>query len=260
MFQFRAKKLRSCDSRRKPCGICRPGNLSKWLVTATCVLTVTFGISHQVSRGSSVSQNGGDSIAATRSESGPGLTQEKTHRYRLDATKSEFIARASAGGLLWFKGHDHRILIREFTGEAKLTPGSISPASLEIAARTASMVETSSVFTEPQKQIINKELREIVLLPDQHPEIVFRSTSVTGKATTSNAYELRITGNLTLNGITRQIAIPTSVTVNGNELRAQGEFDINRGDFKVKATSAVHGLVRVRNKVKFTFDIVGHEE
>jgi hypothetical protein len=47
------------------------------------------------------------------------------------------------------------------------------------------------------------------------------------------------------------------VTVTGDELRAQGEFSINRGDFKIKATSAVHGLVRVRNRVEFTFDIVG---
>jgi polyisoprenoid-binding protein YceI len=64
---------------------------------------------------------------------------------------------------------------------------------------------------------------------------------------------------LTLHGVTRPITIPTKVTVTGNELRAQGEFSINRGDFKVKATSAVYGLVRVRDKVKFTFDIVGHQ-
>jgi polyisoprenoid-binding protein YceI len=122
------------------------------------------------------------------------------------------------------------------------------------------MVETSSVFTDQQKQIINKELREIVLQPNQYPEIVFRSTNVTGKATAPNQYDLKITGDLTLHGVTRPITIPTQVTVTGNELRAQGEFSINRVDFKVKATSAVHGLVRVRNKIKFTFDMVGHQQ
>ena len=39
---------------------------------------------------------------------------------------------------------------------------------------------------------------------------------------------------------------------------AQGEFPVNRGDYNVKATSAVHGLVRVRDKLKFTFHIVAH--
>jgi hypothetical protein len=38
-----------------------------------------------------------------------------------------------------------------------------------------------------------------------------------------------------------------------------GEFSINRSDFKVKATSAFHGLIRVRDKVKFEFDIVGEK-
>src|SRR6266853_4163482 len=179
-------------------------------------------------------------------------------RYTLDASQSKFIAHALRGGLLWFKGHDHLVAVREFTGEAQMTPDTLTPASLEITAKTASMEETSSVFTAPQKQIINKELREIVLLPDQYPDIVFRSTNVNGKAIGNGQYELKITGDLTLHGMTRQITIPTKVTVAGNDLRAQGEFSVNRSDFKVKATSAAHGLVRVRNKIKFTFDIVGH--
>lgn len=179
--------------------------------------------------------------------------------YRLDASESKFIAHAYAGGLLWFKGHDHLIAVRDFSGEAQLTPVTITPASLQIVAKAGSMVETSSVFTEPQKQIINNELREIVLQPDQYPEIVFRSTQVTGKAISDNQYDLRIKGDLTLHGVTRQITIPTKVTITGRELRALGEFSIDRGDFKVKATSAFHGLVRVRDKVKFTFDIVGHQ-
>ena len=179
-------------------------------------------------------------------------------RYTVDASQSKFIAHALRGGLLWFKGHDHLVAVREFTGEAQLSPESITNSSLRITAKTESMVETSSVFTDQQKQIINKELREIVLLPAQYPEIVFRSTNVSGKQNGSQ-YDLKIIGDLTLHGVTRQITIPTKVTVTGNDLRAQGEFSVSRDDFKVKATSAFHGLVRVRNKLKFTFDIVGHQ-
>lgn len=47
--------------------------------------------------------------------------------------------------------------------------------------------------------------------------------------------------HLNLRGVTRQIEIPTKVTVNSNDLRAVGEFSIDRGDFNVKATSAFHG-------------------
>ena len=179
--------------------------------------------------------------------------------YALDSSQSKFVARAFAGGLLWFKGKDHLVAVREFTGEAHITPGSITPAALEINAKAASMVETRDVFTEQEKQIINKELREIVLEPDKYPDINFKSTRVTGKSTGADRYELKIEGNLTLHGVTRPITIPTEVALTGNDMRARGEFSIERDDFGIKATSAFHGMVRVRNNIKFTFDIVGHQ-
>ena len=156
------------------------------------------------------------------------------------------------------KGHEHLVAAREFSGEARITPGKINAASLQLTVKTDSMVETSDAFTEPQKQIINKELREIVLEPGKYPEIVFKSTEVTGKSLGNGPYDLKIRGDLTLHGVTRHVVIPAKITLAGNTLRATGEFSIDRNDFKVKATSAFHGMVRVRNKVKFTFDIVGY--
>ena len=179
-------------------------------------------------------------------------------RFRLDSSQSKFIAHALRGGLLWFKGHEHLVAAGAFTGEAEITPDKITPASLQLTVKTDSMVETSDAFTEQQKQIINKELREIVLEPAKYPEIAFKSTDVTSKPLGNGQYDLNIRGDLTLHGVTRHIVIPAKVTLTGNNLRAVGEFSIDRSDFNVKATSAFHGLVRVRNKVKFTFDIVGH--
>lgn len=190
----------------------------------------------------------------------PAAQANSTLRFRLDSGRSEFIAHALRGGLLWFKGHEHLVAAQEFSGEAKFTPGNIPASSLELIVRTDSMEETSDAFTEQQKQIINRELREIVLEPEKYPEIVFKSTQVGGKALGNDQYDLRIAGDLTLHGATRRIVIPVKITLTGNDLRAVGEFSIDRSDFNVKATSAFHGMVRVRNKVKFTFDIFGHED
>jgi hypothetical protein len=179
-------------------------------------------------------------------------------RFQLDPAQSKFIAHALRGGLLWFKGHEHLVAAREFSGEAQITMGSMTPAALWLAVHANSMVETSDAFTEAQKQIINKELRDIVLEPEKYPEIIFKSNEVTGKANRSGGYDAKIGGDLTLHGVTRHIVIPAQVTLNGSELRAAGTFTIDRSDFNVKATSAFHGMVRVRKTVKFTFDIVGH--
>jgi polyisoprenoid-binding protein YceI len=188
----------------------------------------------------------------------PGPQANGGNRFRLDPAQSKFIAHALRGGLLWFKGHEHLVAAREFTGEAQITPDRITPASLQLTVKTDSMVETSDAFTEPQKQIINKELREIVLEPVKYPEIVFKSTEVKGKLLSPGQYDLKIGGDLTLHGVTKHIEIPAKVTVTERDLRAVGEFSIDRSDFNVKATSAFHGMVRVRKKVTFTFDIVGH--
>jgi len=182
---------------------------------------------------------------------------QTTLRFRLDPGQSKFVAHALAGGLFWFKGHNHLVAARDFAGVAEITPNSITPASLELRVKSDSLVETSDVFTEPQKQIINKELREIVLDPARYPEIVFQSTDVTGKLNGST-YDLKIGGNLSLHGVTRRIVIDAKVTLTGNDMRSVGEFDVDRNDFGVKATSTFHGLVRVKGKIHFTFDIVGH--
>ena len=176
--------------------------------------------------------------------------------YRLDAARSKFMIRAFAGGPLWFKGHDHFVQARDFAGEARLTPGSVSPASLTLSVRAASLAETREVFNEQQKKIIDGELRDIVLEPDKYPEITFKSTDVSVEPRGGDLFALKLGGDLTLRGVTRHVNIPAEVTLRGDELRARGEFDIKRGDFKVPATSAFHGTVRVRDRLKVSFDIV----
>lgn len=178
--------------------------------------------------------------------------------YRLDAAQSQFMVHAPRSGLLWFRGHNHFIKVGDFSGEVEITPDVINPASLRMKIRADSLEETGANFTSQQKQIIKKELDEIVLETAKYPEITFRSTDVTGKFK-GTQFAAKIGGEITLHGVTRRIVIPAVVTLNGNDLRAKGEFTINRGDFKVKATSAFHGLVRVGGKLKFTFDIVAHK-
>ncbi|MGH9881855.1 MAG: YceI family protein, partial [Pyrinomonadaceae bacterium] len=181
-----------------------------------------------------------------------------TMRYRIDPKRSDLMVRAFSGGLLWFKGHDHFVRPSDFSGEVELTPGAITPASLLLTIRASSVEETRPIFTPPQKKIINKELNEIVLEPAKYPDIVFKSTDVTGKLKADGHYEAKVGGDLTLHGVTHHITIPADVTLDGNSLRARGEVEFNRSDYKVKATSAMHGTIRVRDKLKLTFDIVAN--
>src|SRR5678809_210060 len=153
-----------------------------------------------------------------------------TVTYNLDASQSKFMAHANRSGLLWFKGHSHHLAASDFSGQVELTPDTITPASMRLIVKAASLHETGADFTEPQKQIINKELKDIVLLPDQYPDITFQSTNVTAKRLGGDRYDVKINGNLTLHGVTKPVTIPATITLKGGLLRAVGEFSIDRDD------------------------------
>jgi polyisoprenoid-binding protein YceI len=177
-------------------------------------------------------------------------------RFRLDAARSTFMVHANRAGLAWFKGHSHRIAVKDFSGEVSLALDALNPASLELTVRVNSLEETDPVFTREQKAIIKKELDELVLESAKYPEIKFKSTDVNGSITHA-AFDVQIGGELTLHGVTRHITIPARVTLDGDSLRAVGEFEINRKKYGVKATTAARGLVRIRHGIKFKFDIIG---
>lgn len=180
-------------------------------------------------------------------------------RYRIDPGQSRFTVEAFSGGLLWFIGHNHLFAIRDFSGEARITPDALAPASLQISVKANSLEETQEAFTPQQKQIINTGARNTVLEADKYPEIIFRSAEVTAEKTGENQYKAKIAGDLTLHGVTRRISIPALLSIDGNTLRASGEFSINRSDYNVKTVSIKMGTIRIRNKVKFSFYIVANK-
>ena len=176
-------------------------------------------------------------------------------QYRLNASKSKFLVFANRTGLAYFKGKSHQIAVRDFEGEASLDPTALNPASLEMMVKSASLEETRDVYTDKEKGIINQELNDIVLETAKYPEITFKSTEVKG-ALKNGVFNLKIGGDITLHGVTKHIVIPATVTLEGNELHAKGEFKLNRKEFHVNATEAFHGFVKVKHVIRFAFDII----
>jgi polyisoprenoid-binding protein YceI len=175
--------------------------------------------------------------------------------YRVDAAQSKFMVHAHRGGLLWFKGNDHFVKVGTYSGEVRLDPAQANAASLVMTIEADSLEETGPVFTAPQKQTIKKELNDIVLEKDKYPQITFKSTAVEARVE-GQRINVRITGNISLHGVTRRLVIPASVTMEGSNIRAKGHFSLDRKKFGVKATTAGQGTVRVQHKLDFDFDMV----
>jgi polyisoprenoid-binding protein YceI len=179
-------------------------------------------------------------------------------RFKLDPSKSTFICHADRTGIAYFKGHSHRVAAKDFDGEATMSLDSVAAATLTMNIRAASLEETDAFFTPQQKGIINGELNKIVLETAKYPDITFKSTAITGSLR-NGAFDVKVTGDIMLHGVTRRITIPATVTINGDTFRAKGQFSLNRKHFGVKATEAFHGFVKVKHVLKFDFDIIGEK-
>ena len=177
--------------------------------------------------------------------------------YKVSANQSRFTVRAFAGGLLSALAHDHTISIREFTGEARFTYGAVEPASLQLTIKSASLAVTDKVSDSDRKKI-EDTMRSEVLEVDKHPEIIFKSTNISASRVDEGKYQTKISGDLTLHGTTRSVTFDAFVTFYEASLKAQGQFAIKQSNYGIKPVSVAGGTVKVKDELKFSFDIVAN--
>src|SRR5262245_49930944 len=178
-------------------------------------------------------------------------------RYRIDARESRFMVKAFAGGFLSAFAHDHNIAIREFSGAADFTFGTVEPASLELTIKAGSLGITDKV-SEKDRQKIEATMRDEVLEISKYPDINFKSSSVSSSKTGEGQFQARITGELSLHGATQPLTINARLEFGDKVFRAQGGFSLKQSSFGIKPVSVAGGTVKVKDELKFTFDIVAH--
>lgn len=184
-----------------------------------------------------------------------GENENSLVQYRLVADKSRFTVQAFAEGLFSAFGHDPLIMIRDFTGEVKFTPGTLSDASVRMSIKTDSLAASDDV-KEKDRAEIDRMMREDVLETAQYPEVVFESTSIAASRLGEGRYRARVIGNLQLHGVTQNnLWIQTEVTINEETLRARGEFTLKQTDYQIKPVKVAGGTLKVKNELKFSFDI-----
>lgn len=179
--------------------------------------------------------------------------------YRIDAKRSRFTVRAFAGGMLSALGHSPTIAIREVEGTAKFLPDKLDVASLRISIKADSLSVTDDV-SEKDREEIERQMREDVLETEKYPEIIFESTSVNGEKIFAAQYRVSINGKLTLHGVTRDCVVPGQVIASEDSLRSNGEFTLRQTDYRIKLVSAAGGTIKLKDELKFSFDIVARRE
>lgn len=192
-------------------------------------------------------------------EAGPTGTPAATTqvRYVLDPRLSRLTVRAFASGVLSAFGHNPNIAVRSFTGEVQWQ--TIETATLRIIAQASSLEVTDNI-SEKDRREIERQMHEEVLESATYPEIIYECSSLSATKTGEGQYAVVLQGELTLHGVTRSEPISAKVTLTGDLLRAFGDFSLLQTDYGIRLVSALKGALKVKDELKFNFDIVARKQ
>ena len=186
-------------------------------------------------------------------------TETSAVSYRVDSRRSRFTVKAFATGLLSAFGHSPTIAIRDFTGEVRFSADHIEESSLNLQINADSLAVADDVRDRDRREM-ERQMREEVLETARYPAMIFESTHIAAEQVMGSQYRARISGNLTMHGVTRQCLLDAQVLAGEDTLRASGAFLLRQSDFNIKPVSAVGGTIKLKDELKFSFDIVAYRQ
>jgi polyisoprenoid-binding protein YceI len=180
-------------------------------------------------------------------------------RYVVDAKASQFFVHAFATGLAAVAAHNPKFAMRDFTGEVKFVPGSLSDVTVKIKIRVTSfdiMDEVSKQDRAAIEQVMFQEVLETRL----YPEITFESTDVSTSKVTENLFKAKIGGNLTLHGVTRRHQFDAQVVAGEDTLRGYGDFTVKQTEYGLRIASIAGGALKMKDEVRISFYLIGRKQ
>jgi len=189
----------------------------------------------------------GDSVAnAAVTEDGTSVI------YRVNPRKSRFTVQAFAEGLFSAFGHNPKLNARDIAGEVQFHPDNLEASSLRFSVKADSLSVSDDV-SEKDRREIERMMKDEVLETSRYPEIIFQSKSVTADRIYEGFYRVKITGQLSLHGVSRDHLLDTQVRLVENGLRAEGESTLRQSDYGIKRVSVAGGTLKVKDEVKLSF-------
>ncbi len=165
-------------------------------------------------------------------------------QFRIDAAESR----------VWFEAdarlHSFRGETQQITGFVMLRPG-FPP---QLAATVT--IDAASLDTGNRDRDV--DMREDFLEVRQFPSIEFRVDEVLTPRPIANeaAWDLVLPGKLTVHGITRDIKVPTTVSLAAERATARGRIHLDMRDYNIRVPR--FWLIPMKSEVLVGFEVVAH--
>ncbi|MCU1240134.1 MAG: YceI family protein [Candidatus Acidoferrum typicum] len=180
--------------------------------------------------------------------------------YAIDTQQSKMDIHVGKEGAFKAFGHDHLIAAKQLSGEVQFDPQKLDKSSVRLHVPTKSITVIDPGESEKDRKEVEATMEsDKVLDVAKFPEITFTSTSISAAKKTSDGWELTLSGKLNLHGVEKAVSFPLHVRAENNELHAQGEVSILQTDYGVTPVKVGGGTVKVKDKLKITFNIVARK-
>jgi polyisoprenoid-binding protein YceI len=194
--------------------------------------------------------------------------QDAGGRFVIDAAQSDVHWLVYKAGALARLGHNHTIEVGDLTGSVAVNAADLSKSQFDLQFMVADLIVDAAELrgtlgdefaSVPSADDIegtrNNMLSERVLDGEKYPQI-----RLTGLGPVSAGGKQELAVKVEILGRTVDLKVPTEVTINGEQLRATGEFELNHADLGMKPFSVMAGALQVGEKLSFSYDVTARRE
>src|SRR5262249_51512020 len=154
--------------------------------------------------------------------------------------------------MLSFLGHSPTFAARDVRGELWGEPGTLAGAGGELTIRSDSLELLDQVSARDRHEIEERMRRE-VLETAAFPEIRFVAEAGPAGPADGPRRRVRVTGRLTLHGVTRPEAVDGDLLVYGDGVRLVGGGSLRMSDYRIRPVTALGGSIRLKDQLRVEF-------
>jgi polyisoprenoid-binding protein YceI len=178
----------------------------------------------------------------------------------MDSAATTITVHVERAGIFAFAGHDHEIIAPLSQGQITLDRSDVGRSTFSAEFDASALKVTGK--GEPPEDVAEVQrvmLSGRVLDVERYRKITFRSQSISLAQQSAERMTLRVTGELTLHGVTRPLTVPVNVRLTEGGLKAEGKATIRQTDFGIRPVTAGAGTVRVRDEIEIVFSVTARQ-
>lgn len=145
--------------------------------------------------------------------------------------------------------HDWEIEAEEMSGKA-----SINMESRQLTVDALNFAVKSRSLKSGKSSMDNNTFK--ALKTEKYPTINFVLTSIESTSGSYPTYKLNAKGNLTIAGVTREVSMPVTAAVHGEQIAFKGRYEFNMTDYKIDPPTALMGTIKTGDELTIDFEIL----